>query len=147
MAMMFVSGLDSVLTDLKNTAENIPQLRDEILEAQADIVEPAVRGSIANEHLVRSGRLYGSVSREKTKWKGNPAIRIGLRGEHHRYLPSPGKDGIVTNRYVAYVGEYGIPSRGIRARHFMLKAVKASEEKAHRAAVSVHDQYMKKYNL
>ena len=61
MAMMFVSGLDSVLTDLKNTAENIPQLRDEILEAQADIVEPAVRGSIANEHLVRSGRLYGGV--------------------------------------------------------------------------------------
>lgn len=147
MAEMFIKGWDTVLHDLRNVAENIPELRDEILEAEADVVEPAVRKSIANEQLVRSGRLYNAVSRERAKWKGNPIIRIGCRGVHHRYLPSPGNSGIVQNRYVAYVGEYGIPSRGIEARHFMKKAVAASEDKAHSAAVHVHDQYMKKHNL
>ena len=128
-------------------ADHAPQLRDDILEAEADVIEPAIRKSIVDERLVRSGKLLQSISRRKKKVGGIPAICIGPTGEHHRYLPSRGKNGVVTAGYVGYIGEYGIKSRGTPGRNWLSKAMEKSRSKAYDAADAVYDQYMKKHNL
>ncbi len=143
MARMEVVGADTLLAGLDGMARDLPQLRDDILKAEADIIETAIKGSIAEAGAVRSGRLLRSTSRRKTK----SAIRIGPNGEHHRYLPSKGKSGIVTAGYVGYINEYGLPSRGIKARKYMQIALKRNEGKAFAAAEAVYTKYTQKHNL
>lgn len=147
MARIEVSGMDALLAGLDDMAEQTQQLRDDILEAEADVIEPALRRSIADERLIRSGKLMQSVSRRKVKVGGAPAIRIGPVGEHHRYLPSKGKSGIVNAGYVGYIGEYGIKSRGIKGREWLKKGIEKSQNQAFDEADAVYDNYMKKNHL
>ena len=147
MARFEVSGADAIISGLRDMADQTPQLRDDILEAEADVIEPAIRKSIVDERLVRSVRLLQSISRRKKKVGGIPELRIGPTGEHHRYLPSRGKNGVVNAGYVGYIGEYGIKSRGIPGRNWLSKAMEKSRSKAYDAADAVYDQYMKKHNL
>lgn len=150
MARFDISGVDGLLAGLEDMAEQVPQLRDDILRAEADVIEPALRKSIADSRLVRTGALQRSIGRRNVKYGGFPAVRIGPQGEHHRYMPRtprPGKAGIVTAGYVGYVGEYGIKSRGIRGREWLKKGLEKSKSAAFDAADAVYDEYMKKNNL
>lgn len=147
MARMEVSGCDALISGLEDMLKSAPQIRDAILDAEADVIEPAVRKSILDERVYRSGNLYRSIARKKGKLAGIPVIRIGPEGEHHRYLPSSGKSGIVVSGYVGYIHEYGVPSRGIKARRFLEKAVEKSKSQAYSAAEAVYDKYMKNNNL
>ena len=147
MARIEVSGLDALLAGLEDMVNQTPQLRDDILEAEADIVEPALRRSIADERLVRTSKLLGSIGRRRLTSGGVPVVRIGPVGEHHRYAPTSGKSGVVSAGYIGYVGEYGIKSRGIPGKEWMKKSVEKSQGKAFDAADAVYDEYMKKNNL
>lgn len=147
MARLEMSGLESLISDLDNLAEQVPQMQSDILTAEADVVEPALRRSIASEGLIRSGRLQASIKRRKVKSGGSPAIRLGPAGEHHRYFPSPGQRGIVHAGYVGYIAEYGIKSRGIKGRNWLQKAVTQSQNEAFKAADAVHEKYLKNNNL
>ena len=147
MARIDVSGIDAMLAGLEDMVQQTPQLRDAILDAEADVVEPALRQSISDVRLVRSGKLHQSISRRKKKKAGVPVILIGPTGEHHRYLPSPDKTGIVTAGYVGYAGEYGIKSRGIKGREWLKKGIEKSQKQAFDAADAVYDNYMKKNHI
>lgn len=147
MARIEVSGVDSILSGLDDMAQDFPLLQDAILTAEADVIEPALKRSISDERLDRSGKLLKSIGRRKVKVSGASAIRIGPAGEHHRYLPSKGKSGIVTAGYVGYVGEYGIKSRGIKGREWLKKGIEKSQNQAFDAAEVVYDNQMKKHNL
>lgn len=147
MARIEVSGLDTLLSGLDDMAEQTPQLREDILKAEADIIEPALRRSVVDERLVRSSKLKNSITRRSVKSGGIPAIRIGPVGDHHRYMPSKGKTGKVHAGYVGYIGEYGITSRGIPGREWLKKGIEKSQSQAFDAADAVYDNYMKKNNL
>lgn len=147
MARFEVSGLDALIAGLEDMVEQTPQLRDDILNAEADVIEPALRSSISEEGLVRSGRLRSAIRRRKITSAGIPVIRIGPMGEHHRYYPSSGKSGIVNAGYVGYVAEYGIKSRGIKGRNWLQKGLDKSRSAAYDAADAVYDDFMKKNNL
>lgn len=150
MARLEVSGIDALLAGLDDMAESVPQLRDAILETEADVIEPALRRSISDEGLTRSFTLQRSISRRKIKLAGVPVIRIGPAGEHHRYLPSgrrSNSSGVVSAGYVGYIHEYGVPRRGIKARQWLKKGVEKSQSAAFDAADSVYDNFMKKHNL
>lgn len=147
MARFDVSGADAFLAGLEDMIEDLPQLRDEILEAEADVIEPALRQSIADTRLIRSNKLKNSIKRRKGKSAGVPVIWIGPSGEHHRYLPGAGKSGIVSAGRVGYIGEYGIPSRGIHGREWLRKGIERSQDKAFDAAEAVYDKHLKKNNL
>ena len=147
MARLEMSGLDSLIADLDNLAEQAPQMQADILNAEADVVEPALRRSIASEGLIRSGRLHSSIKRRKTKVGGIPSIRLGPVGEHHRYYPSSGQSGIVHAGYVGYIAEYGIKSRGIRGTNWLQKSVARSQPEALKAADAVQEKYLKNNNL
>ena len=147
MARIEISGMEAVIADMDTLAEHVPQLRDDILATQADVVESALRRSIASEGLIRSGQLHRSIKRRKTKVGGIPAIRLGPAGEHHRYLPSPGQRGIVNAGYVGYIAEYGIKSRGIKGRNWLQKGVARSQNEALNAADFIHEKYLNNNNL
>lgn len=147
MARIAVDGFDTLLAGLEDMAESVPELRDAILEAEADAVEPIVRQAVRSAGLVDSGTLEKSIARKRTTGHSVPVIRIGPQGEHHRYLPSKGKNGIVTSGYVGYIYEYGVASRGIPARQWLSKAVQKAKGPAYDAAEKAHDEYLKKHNL
>lgn len=147
MARLVVDGFDALLAGLEDMANEVPELRNAILEAEADVVEPIVRQSVADNRLIRTGKLQQSIKRTKRTSFDVPVIRIGPSGEHHRYLPSRGKDGIVTAGYVGYIYEYGVESRGIAARQWLTKAVAKAKSPAYDAADKVYDEYMKEHNF
>ena len=146
MAELQVTGLDELIRDLDALADDAPAITGQILEAQADILEPALRQSLASRSLIRTGRLQASIARRKSRSKGGPAIRIGPKGEHHRYYPKTGS-GVVSAGYVGYIQEYGLPSRGIKSSKWAKAAVTGSRDKAVSAAEQVLDQNLRKHNL
>lgn len=147
MARIEVSGLSTLIAGLEDMVKQTPQLRDDILDAEADVVEPALRRSIADVRLVRTAKLMESISRRRQTSGDVPVIRIGPVGDHHRYAPSSGKSGVVSAGYIGYIGEYGIKSRGIPGREWLKKGVEKSQGKAFDAADAVYDKYMNKNNL
>lgn len=147
MARFEVSGADALIAGLEDMADKTPQLRDAILDAEAGVIEPALRQSIVDTRLVRTGKLMRSVKSRKVKSGGVPAIRVGPSGEHHRYLPRKGKSGIVDAGYVGYIGEYGIPRRGVKGREWLKKGLEKSRGAAFDVAEAVYDQFLHKNNL
>lgn len=145
MARMDVSGYDATLAGLEDMIESTPDLRDAILKAEADVIEPALRQSLISEGLVASGRLHGSIKRRRDTVAGVPGIRIGPAGVHHRYLPSSGKSGVVIAGYVGYIGEYGIARKGIKGREWLKKGLNKSRNAAYDAADKVYCDYMDKH--
>lgn len=147
MARIEVDGCDALIAGLLDMAEKTPELRDAILAAEADAAEPIIRQGVVTAGLVDTGTLRDSISRSRVTSGGVPVIRIGPKGEHHRYIPSSGKNGIVTSGNVGYVHEYGSPRRGIPARKWLTNAVAKAKGPAYDAADKVYDEYMKKHNL
>ena len=147
MARIEVNGFDAALGGLIDMADRLPDLRNAILEAEADVLEPAIRQAVASNGLALTGKLAASIGRSKGKSGGIPVIRIGPTGEHHRYMPSKGRNGIVTSGYVGYVYEYGLARRKIRPRAWLSGAVATARGPAFRAAETVYDNYLKDHNL
>ena len=145
MAQMEVNdGLENLIRDLEAAAEDLPDLRRTILNAQADLVEPALRSAVGSSGLVRSGKLRDSIRRSSRKQ--GTEIHVGPTGVHHRYLRISGS-GKAMSGHVGYIHEYGAPSRGIRPKKWMAGAVAGVSEKAYKAAETAHDEYMKNHNL
>lgn len=134
MARFEVSGLDVILEGLWDMAESVPQLRDDILNAEADVIEPAIKNSLSVKGLVRAGKLKSSIARKKYK----QSIRIGPQGYHHLGL---------SNGKLGGIQEYGSARRNIKGRYWMKSGVESNLGKAYSAADKVFDAYMKKHNL
>lgn len=146
MARFEISGFDALVSGLWDMAESTPQLRDDILKAEADVIERSLRQSISNERLIDTDTLRSSISQKKSKL----GIRIGPMGEHHRYAPSGRRanaNGIVSAGYVGYIHNYGIHRRGIPATKWLEKGVEKGKGEAYDAADKIYDEYMKKHNL
>lgn len=146
MARFEISGLGSIISGLWDMVESTPQLRHDILEAEADVIEPLLKRSIVDERLVRTGKLSKSIVRTEK----NNTIRLGPSGVHHLYTPSgrrPNADGIARNGHIGYIHEFGVPHRGIPARKWMEKAVEKGKSAAYVAADKVYYSYLDKHNL
>lgn len=137
-------SITTLISDLENAADQVPELRTQMLHAEADVVEPALRSAISSHGLVASGTLRDSIGRSSRK-KGT-VLLVGPSGVHHRYIRKSGS-GEVRSGHVGYVHEYGAPSRGIRPKKWMSGAVIAVTGKAVDAAEKVHDEYLKQHNL
>ena len=147
MARMVVDGYDALFAGLEDMISSLPELRDAILEAEADAAEPIIRQGVLVAKLKRTGTLHRSIKRKRTTGRGIPVIRIGPSGTHHLYIPRNGGNGVGTSGYVGYIHEYGEPSRGIRGRKWLSNAVALAKVPAYDAAETVYDEYMKNHNL
>lgn len=138
-------SIAALLSDILGAAEDFPQLRKQILEDQADIVEPALKASLTSEGLVDTGGLRDSVGRFTRK--NGTEIRIGPSGVHHRKVSRSGSVNELRNGHLGYIHEYGAPGRGIRPKKWMSKTISRMRGKALDAAEAANDQYLKKHNL
>lgn len=146
MATMDLNGnILTLISDLEQAADDVPQLRKEILQQQADIVEPALRNSITTSGLVDTGQLRDSIGRS-TKKDGSE-IRIGPSGERTKRVSRSGKTHRLRNGHLGYVYEYGLPGRGILPRRWMSNAISKVRGKTLDAAEAANNQFLKKRNL
>ena len=139
------NSVTTLISDLMGAAEDLPELRRQILKEQVDIVEPALRNAITGEGLVDTGELRESIGRSTRK--NGTEIRIGPSGIHHRRVSRSGRVHQLRNGHLGYIYEYGAPGRGIRPRRWMSKTVSRVKGSAIDAAETAHDQYLKKHNL
>lgn len=145
MAQFNVSAeLDGLTADLMQASEDFPDMRADLLAAQADIVEPALKTAVASAGLIKTGRFQQSIKR--TRKKSGAEIRIGPNGLHHRYIRVSGS-GQVTSGNVGYVHEYGAPRQGIRSTKWLSGTVARVSGPALNAAEAAYDEYLKKHNL
>lgn len=146
MARFEISGTDIFASGLQDMLDDLPQLRDDILKAEADVIEQYMIQSVTSNGLVQSRTLLRSIRQRKRK----DSIAVGPDGEHHRYTPSgkrSGANGIVTAGYVGYIHNYGVQSRGIPAREWAEQAVEKGKGPAMDAAEKVYDEFLKKHDL
>ena len=139
------NSITTLLSDILDAADEIPQLRKQILADQADIVEPALKASLSSEGLVDTGQLRDSIGRSTRK--SGTEIRIGPSGVHHRKVSRSGRVQELRNGHLGYIYEYGAPGREIRPRKWMSKTISRTRGKALDAAQAANDQYLKKHNL
>lgn len=144
MARMEVSGADVLIAGLADMITSTPKLRDAILAAEADVLEPGLKASISENGLVETGTLQNSIKRRTATMAGEKVIRIGPTGTHHYYMPTGKKSGIATANDVGYVHEYGSPRRGIRPKEWVRKALERNKSAAYQAADNVYQKYVNK---
>lgn len=137
--------ISSLIQDMESFSDDISNMGAAMLKAEADLVEPALKQSIASEGLVRTGRLQGSIGRT-VRHKGK-VILLGPTGDHHRYVTRSGKAGALRAGHLGYILEHGLPRRNILGRKWMSKAVQKTQGRALDAAEKVRDEYLKKHNL
>lgn len=141
----FNETITLLIRDLDNFAEATPEMGKQMLLAEADVLEPALRQSLSSAGLVRTGRLQKSIGRT-VKNKGK-IILLGPTGEHHKYVTRSGRAGLLRAGHLGYILEYGSPRRNIRGRKWLSKAVGKTQGSALTAAEKVRDEYLKKHNL
>lgn len=134
MAQLNVQGFDAFAADLE-AAKNLSQDEQyQILEAGGERIKTAMRSKLQALGLHLTGRLAASIETVR-KTADAPYVLIEPKGKHHSYRGRDakgrrGKGGMKTASAgeVGFVFEYGAPSRGIPAYHWMESAVTESAE-------------------
>lgn len=136
------NAISELIRDLDNFAEAAPEMGKQMLLAEADVVEPALRQASPRG---LSGRLRDSIGR--TVRKKGTQILLGPTGEHHKYVTRSGRAGLLRAGHLGYILEYGALRRNILGRKWMSKTVQKTQGRALDAAEKVRDEYLKKHNL
>lgn len=140
MAQMSVNGLDSLMDDLMEAADIPDDVAEEMLDAEAEIVEDAQVYTGMKMGVYDSGETLRSITRGKMK--------RGRDGRRSKYVyPRGTNQKGERNATVAFVNEFGAPQRGIQARPFILTANEAAADEATAAAADVYDKFLKSKNL
>lgn len=145
MAQLEYNSLTALISDLASFSEAVPEMGKQMLQAEADVVEPEQKRSLSAEKLVRFGRLQDSIGRS-TKNKGMTVL-VGPSGDHHKYVTKAGRARALRAGHLGYILEHGAPRRNIRGRKWMSKAVQKTQAQALDAAEKVRDQYLNNHNL
>lgn len=140
MAEFSVSDLDSLILDLEEMADLPDDVAEEMLEAQARIVEDAQVYIGMKMGVHQTGVTLQSITHGKMK-----RARDGNRVKHiyPRGINSRGE----RNAEVAFINEFGAPKRNIAPRPFILTANEEAADEAVKAASDVYDKFLKSKNL
>jgi hypothetical protein len=140
MARISVNGLDGLMDDLLAVAEIPDDVAEEMLDAEAAIVEEAQVYTGMKMGVYRSGETLRSITHGKMK--------RGKDGQRSKYVYPRGiNEKGERNAAVAFINEFGAPQRGIQARPFIQTANELSADEAVKAAEDVYDKYLKSKNL
>lgn len=140
MGQFTVSGLDDLAGDLAALASLPDRVIDDMLGAQADVIEPEQKRTAREMGVYDTGLTAGSIRRTKVKrTKDGRSLSITFRGARKR-------DGRSTrNAEIAFVNEYG--KRGQAPRPFIQTAIQRKEQEAVEAAARVYHAYLDSRNL
>ena len=140
MAHLSVNGLYGLLDDLQSIEELPDEVAEEMLDAEAAIVEEAQVYTGMKMGVYRTGDTLRSITHGKMK--------RGRDGQRTKYVyPQGTNEKGERTATVAFINEFGAPQRGIAARPFIRTANELSADEAVEAAADVYDQFLKSKNL
>ena len=160
-----VKGLDEFSLSLKEMAELPESVKDNMLQAGADILIPALKRKLEALGLVDSKKLRDSIKAFRKIRYGEPVYKIypaGKRGQrkrravtktyknskHGRTYTVGGDTVDVTNGEVGFIHEFGAEkTRHIPAKMWMLTTVEENAAKVEAAEAAVYDEWLKSKNL
>lgn len=140
MAKFIGNDVDGLMLDLEVIAELPDDVAEEMLTAEAEIVEKAQIYAGMKMGVHRTGVTLSSIKRGKMK-RGKDGIRT-------MYVSPQGiNDRGDRNAEVAFINEFGAPGRGIPARPFVKEGNELAADAAVEAAAKIHDKFLKDNNL
>ena len=140
MANLRVTDLEGLMLDLAEIAELPDAVAEEMLEAEAEIVEEAQIYTGMKMGVYRTGMTLSSIGHGKVKRSKN--------GEPVMYVfPMGINENGDRNAEVAFINEFGAPKRGIPARPFIMTANEEAADAAVNAASEVYNKYLTTKNL
>ena len=120
--------------------ESIPEsVMFDMLDAEADVVERAQKAKGQAYGVHRTGVTLASIKRgKKRRTKDGRAVEVAPQGTNSRGT---------RNAEVAFLNEYGVPSKKIAPRPFIRDANEECADEAVAAAEKVYDNYLNKKGL
>lgn len=140
MASFSVNDLDGLMLDMAAAAELPDDVAEEMLLAEAKIVEEAQVYTGKTMGVYDTGQTLASI--------GHGEMKLSRDGGRVLYVTPQGvNDKGVRNAEVAFINEFGAPERGIPARPFISTACENAADAAAEAAAKIYDKYLKSKNL
>lgn len=141
MAKLSVSGLDSLMLSLEEIASIPDDVAAAMLDAEAQVVEEAQIAEGMSMGVYRTGETLRSIRRGKMK-KGRDGSSRTV------YITPQGvNEKGERNAAVAFINEYGVPSRKIPPRPFISTANEKAAGPAVAEAEKVYDEFLKEKGL
>lgn len=140
MAKLSVSGIDDLMLSLEEVASIPDDVAAAMLDAEAQVVEEAQIAEGMSMGVYDTGQTLRSIRRGKMKrgTDGTRMVYVTPQGENDR-----GE----RNATVAFVNEYGAPSRKIPPRPFIATANEKAADPAVAEAEKIYDEFLKSKNL
>lgn len=139
MALLNCNGLDGLELTLKEIAELPDDVKDEILNVQADIVVEAQKRSADACGVSPHSGLKEAIKKTKPK--------ITKDGKTIYVYPQGVNESGTRNAEVAFIREYGAKNRNQPGKMFIRIANEQSAEATTQAALSIYDAWLKKKGL
>lgn len=130
-------GLDDLISDLSALAELPNSVIDDMLKAEADVIEPEQHRTAKSMGVYRTGVTEGSIKRT--------TVKSGSDGRYLSIYPQGKNADGNSNAEVAFINEFG--KRGQPARPFIDTANKNKSDQAVGAAEKVYNAFVDGKNL
>lgn len=140
MAKLSVTGLDDLMLSLREIAAIPDNVAQAMLDSEAQVVEAAQLAEGMSMGVYRTGQTLASIRRGKMK-KGRDGSRVVY------VTPTGTNDRGERNAAVAFINEYGVPSRKIPPRPFIATANEKAAGPAVAAAEKIYDEFLRSKNL
>ncbi len=139
-ASLSVDGLDDLMLSLEEIAAIPDDVAQAMLDAEAQVVEEAQIAQGMAMGVYDTGDTLRSIRRGRMKRtkEGGRAVYVTPQGVN---------DKGERNAAVAFMNEYGVPSRRIPARPFIATANAAAVDPAVAEAEKVYDEWLKSKGL
>lgn len=140
MAKLSVDGLDDLILSLQEIEDIPDDVAAAMLDAEAQVVEEAQIAQGVTMGVYDTGDTLRSIRRGRMK-------RAKDGGRVVYVTPQGVNDKEERNAAVAFINEYGVPSRKIPARPFIKLANEAAASPAVEEAAKIYDEFLKSKNL
>ncbi len=140
MVKLSVNGLDDLILSLQEIEDIPDDVAAAMLDAEAQVVEEAQIAQGVTMGVYDTGDTLRSIRRGRMK-------RAKDGGRVVYVTPQGVNDKEERNGAVAFINEYGVPSRKIPARPFIKLANEAAASPAVEEAAKIYDEFLKSKNL
>lgn len=131
-------GLEGLMLSMKEISVIPDEVKDAMLEAQADFLADEIRKRGEGYGVQDSGDMLASIKKGKPKKGKNGGRQIAVSARGRR------KNG-VRNSEIAFLNNYG--TRHQKARPFWTDAEKASESTMSKISSEIYSDFLKSKNL
>lgn len=142
MAKLSVDGLDGLMLSLEEIASIPDDVAQAMLDAEAQVVEEYQMGSAAT--MLRGPYYTGQTAMSIRRGK----MKRAKDGSRVVYVTPQGRnDRGERNAAVAFINEYGVPSRKIPPRPFIAVANEKAAGPAVAEAEKIYDEFLRSKDL